>query len=368
MIVSFSFPYRIPPEICAIPRYGAVNLHPTALPAYRGPNPLRVIYEGYPLLGATLHWTEEEFDTGRILAQRTASLPANVTPEAVMALWPPLIMGALAAGIAQAVAGDLAGLDAPEKLPRYYTFLVNINLLVHLPVFAYALIYHREIVTLIAGQKYVDSSWLLPLVTGFGALNVIGEPSSLVAQHAGEAAGDGLTHPGEVVLWLNPFSIGKGIEGFACEPATVATEASPTPKIHPLICQNTWRMAFDHQLDYAATPEAGRPLILERKRHHEGISGTRASHPPNVFYDPSSGNLDNRIQLAASRFQLAGIVYEIGAAFTGAVRLLFSKRDVFLPAGTRVVFQLEQKLRLVPAGDTPVQILPVKTVAQPPGS
>ncbi|HMZ23080.1 MAG TPA: hypothetical protein PLD20_34465, partial [Blastocatellia bacterium] len=175
-------------------------------------------------------------------------------------------------------------------------------------------------------------------------------------------------HPGEVVLWLNPFSIGKGIEGFACEPATVATEASPTPKIHPLICQNTWRMAFDHQLDYAATPEAGRPLILERKRHHEGISGTRASHPPNVFYDPSSGNLDNRIQLAASRFQLAGIVYEIGAAFTGAVRLLFSKRDVFLPAGTRVVFQLEQKLRLVPAGDTPVQILPVKTVAQPPGS
>ena len=74
--------------------------------------------------------------------------------------------------------------DAPEKLPRYYTFLVNINLLVHLPVFAYALIYHREIVTLIAGQKYVDSSWLLPLVTGFGALNVIGEPSTLVAQHA----------------------------------------------------------------------------------------------------------------------------------------------------------------------------------------
>lgn len=106
LIVSFSFPYRIPPEICAIPRYGAVNLHPTALPAYRGPNPLRVIYEGYPLLGATLHWTEEEFDTGRILAQQTASLPANVTPEAVMALWPPLIMGALAAGIAQAVAGD----------------------------------------------------------------------------------------------------------------------------------------------------------------------------------------------------------------------------------------------------------------------
>ena len=106
LIISFSFPYRIPSEICAIPRYGAVNLHPTALPAYRGPNPMRVIYEGYPLLGATLHWTEEEFDTGRILAQNAAPLPADVTPEAVMSLWPPLLIGALTAGIARAVAGD----------------------------------------------------------------------------------------------------------------------------------------------------------------------------------------------------------------------------------------------------------------------
>lgn len=106
LIVSFSFPYRIPPEICALGRYGAVNLHPTALPAYRGPNPMRVIYEGYPLIGATLHWTEEEFDTGRILAQHTAPLPAVVTPEAVFKLWPPLIMGAFAEGVARAIAGE----------------------------------------------------------------------------------------------------------------------------------------------------------------------------------------------------------------------------------------------------------------------
>lgn len=106
LIVSFSFPYRIPPEICTLARYGAVNLHPSALPAYRGPNPLRSIYEGYPLLGATLHWTEEEFDTGRILAQQTAPLPAVVTPEAIGRLWPPLMMGAFAEGIARAVAGE----------------------------------------------------------------------------------------------------------------------------------------------------------------------------------------------------------------------------------------------------------------------
>ncbi len=173
-------------------------------------------------------------------------------------------------------------------------------------------------------------------------------------------------HPGEVVMWLDPFTIGKGIEGFACEAtgesatgngAASSGGMSGSGKLHPLICQNTWRMAFDHQLDHAATPEAGRPLVLERKRRHEGISGTRASRPPTQFYDPSGSNVDQRLGAATNRFQLAGIVYEIGAAFTGVVRFLFSKRNVFLPTGTRVVFQLEQKLRLVPATDAPVRIL-----------
>lgn len=106
IIVSFSFPYLITPELCAIPRYGAVNLHPSALPTYRGPNPVRGIYEGFPLLGASLHWIEEEYDTGAILAQHTAPLPDNVTPEAIMQLWPPLMVGAFAEGVARAVAGE----------------------------------------------------------------------------------------------------------------------------------------------------------------------------------------------------------------------------------------------------------------------
>ncbi len=177
--------------------------------------------------------------------------------------------------------------------------------------------------------------------------------------------GKKLGHPGEIVMWLDPFPIGKDVEGFTCD-QSAETAAGGAPqagqtngKLHPLICQNTWRMAFDHQLDYVQTPETGRPIVLDRKRRHEGISGTRASRPPNMFYDPSGSNADIRVQTAANRFQLAGIAYEIGAAFTGAVRFIFSKRNVFLPAGTRVVFQLEQKLRLVPAADTPVRVLSV---------
>lgn len=48
----------------------------------------------------------------------------------------------------------------------------------------------------------------------------------------------------------------------------------------------------------------------------------------------------------------------------GAVRFLFSKRNVFLLTRTRVEFQLEPKLRLIPATDTPVHILPVNAGSQ----
>ncbi len=106
LIVSFTFPYRLPPEITAIPRHGAVNLHPALLPAYRGPNVARPIYEGASEIGATLHWTEAEYDTGRILSQHAAPLPEEVTEETIRALWPPLMARALAEGTASAIAGD----------------------------------------------------------------------------------------------------------------------------------------------------------------------------------------------------------------------------------------------------------------------
>lgn len=106
LVVSMTFPYRIPPEITSIPRYGAVNLHPAPLPYYRGPNPLRLIYDGFPTIGATLHRTEEDFDTGVIFSLHSAPLPQPTTPEAVLSIWPSLMMGALAEGIARVLAGE----------------------------------------------------------------------------------------------------------------------------------------------------------------------------------------------------------------------------------------------------------------------
>lgn len=106
LVVSATFPYRIPPEIVAIPRFGAVNLHPAALPAYRGPNVARAIYEGWPVLGATLHRTAEEYDTGPILSQHAAPMPTDLTADAIWTTWMPLMASAFAEGVARAIAGE----------------------------------------------------------------------------------------------------------------------------------------------------------------------------------------------------------------------------------------------------------------------
>ena len=118
LIISGSFPYRIPQEIVATSRYGAMNGHPTPLPSYRGPNPLRLVYEGFPTMGATLHRIVEEFDAGPILSQPTAPLPEWATPESVMQLIGSLMDQALEEGTARAVAGE-PGIPQDESLATY---------------------------------------------------------------------------------------------------------------------------------------------------------------------------------------------------------------------------------------------------------
>jgi len=58
-------------EILAIPRYGAVNVHGALLPEYRGPNPTQwALLNDETETGVTMHYMDEHFDTGEIIAQR----------------------------------------------------------------------------------------------------------------------------------------------------------------------------------------------------------------------------------------------------------------------------------------------------------
>ena len=78
--------------------------------------------------------------------------------------------------------------EADEKLPRYFSLLLNTNLLLQLPALAFSIAYHAEVVTIVFGGKFIDHSMLFPMIVAFTTLNTIGTPATLVAQYEERAA------------------------------------------------------------------------------------------------------------------------------------------------------------------------------------
>jgi methionyl-tRNA formyltransferase len=73
------FSLYIPPSILAIPRLGILNVHPSLLPANRGPDPLFwTLYNGDPQTGVTIHLMDEGLDTGPIIAQERIAVPGGI--------------------------------------------------------------------------------------------------------------------------------------------------------------------------------------------------------------------------------------------------------------------------------------------------
>ncbi len=69
-ILVACWPYRIGEPLIRAARKAALNLHPSLLPAYRGPDPLGAqIAAEDPDFGVTLHLLEQRFDRGDIVAQ-----------------------------------------------------------------------------------------------------------------------------------------------------------------------------------------------------------------------------------------------------------------------------------------------------------
>jgi methionyl-tRNA formyltransferase/L-amino acid N-acyltransferase YncA len=71
LILVNSYSMLIRPEILAIPRFGALNIHGALLPQYRGCNPTQwALLNDETETGVTMHYMDAHFDTGDIIAQR----------------------------------------------------------------------------------------------------------------------------------------------------------------------------------------------------------------------------------------------------------------------------------------------------------
>lgn len=80
LILVGSWSEKFSTQTINVPKYGCVNVHPSLLPKYRGPNPyIHVILNREKETGITFHLMDVNYDTGAILHQAITNVEKNDT-------------------------------------------------------------------------------------------------------------------------------------------------------------------------------------------------------------------------------------------------------------------------------------------------
>lgn len=111
LIAVSCFSLRLPAPLLAVPRLGCLNLHPSLLPANRGPAPLFWTFrQGVARTGVTVHLMDTGLDSGPIVAQEGFDLADGLTSDELE-----LHCAALGAALlVRAVHGLAAGTLTPQ--------------------------------------------------------------------------------------------------------------------------------------------------------------------------------------------------------------------------------------------------------------
>ena len=101
-LLAFYYRCMLPPQLLQIPRWGALNMHGSLLPRYRGRAPVNwAIAQGETQTGATLHYMVAQPDAGPIVAQQAVAIGPNDDALAVSMA----VAGAAAEVLAAALPG-----------------------------------------------------------------------------------------------------------------------------------------------------------------------------------------------------------------------------------------------------------------------
>lgn len=107
-VVAFSI---LPPDLLAVPPFGAVNVHPSLLPAYRGAAPIPwALFDGCAETGITTFLLAARVDAGNILLQERVAIAPDETAGQLEAR--------LAVGGADLLVRSLDGLEEGRLTPR----------------------------------------------------------------------------------------------------------------------------------------------------------------------------------------------------------------------------------------------------------
>ena len=115
LLLSFYWPNLIPEALLRLPTRGAFGVHPSLLPALRGPDPcFWAIRHGLELTGVTLHRLAASYDAGDIVAQRALAIDEDDTAFSLSRRLDRLAVGLLTDCAARLGAGEVLG-GSPQR-------------------------------------------------------------------------------------------------------------------------------------------------------------------------------------------------------------------------------------------------------------
>jgi len=75
LIVTCAYGQILPPELLDVPKYGAINVHASLLPKYRGAAPIQwALLNGDDETGITLMYMDAAMDTGDMIAKKSCQI------------------------------------------------------------------------------------------------------------------------------------------------------------------------------------------------------------------------------------------------------------------------------------------------------
>lgn len=121
LVVAF-FNQLLKPSIFGVPRFGAINFHPSLLPAYRGPAPLFWTFkDGLESTGLTIHRIATGEDNGNILSRTTVPVPFGTAGEDLVDALADIAKDSVNAAVDKAAAeekGEAQDEAAATRAPR----------------------------------------------------------------------------------------------------------------------------------------------------------------------------------------------------------------------------------------------------------
>ena len=117
---------RIKKEVFQIPKLASINIHPSLLPKYRGPNPyLQNIKNREKVSGFTFHLIDEGFDTGAILWQKQIAIQPYFTSKELRELTVFEVKNELPRFLVQLDKGEIIPLEQNNAMASYFPNIVD---------------------------------------------------------------------------------------------------------------------------------------------------------------------------------------------------------------------------------------------------